>query len=125
MPHAPGKITARKLSVPGQFQEGSPKRVRSYRNVAIGIAVLVLIIVVIAGVVFFTKSAGTSAGSPDKESGSGLLGLILSGNIPGAPSENAKDPAQPTTIPQKKSAGPGLITNRAVPVVTDTSLEMK
>jgi hypothetical protein len=76
-------------------------------------------------VFFLTKSADTSAGSPDKESGSGLFGLIPGGNIPGASSENATAPAQPTTASQKKTTGAGLVSNRAVPVVTDTPLNIK
>jgi uncharacterized membrane protein YvbJ len=125
LPYAPGKSTARALPVAGQYQEAPQKRVRSFRKVAIGIAVLILILVVVAGVFFLTKSADTSAGSPDKESGSGLLGLIPGGNILGILSENATAPALLTTASQKKTTGAGLVSNQAVPVVTDTPLNMK
>jgi hypothetical protein len=117
----PGKSAAGTPSVPGQYRDTLPVSVRSYRKVAIGIAALLLILAAVAGVVFFTKSTDAPAG-PDNESGSGLLGLIPPGIIPGTIPENATAPAQPA---QKKNTGAGLVSNRAVPVVTDTPLKMK
>jgi uncharacterized membrane protein YvbJ len=125
LPYAPEKSVSRTPSVAGYYQEEPPKPVRSYRKIATGIAALILILAIIAGVIFFTNSEGAPSGSPDKESGPDLLGLIPSGNILGIIPENATAPAQLTTIPQKKNAGAGVVSNRAVPVVTDTSLKMK
>lgn len=124
MAYETGKGAAWTPPVAGHYQEFPLKHVRSYRKVAIGIAVLILIIAVIAGVVFFTKSVGTSSGGPDTESGSGLLGLIPTGDILGAMMGNATAP-DPARILPNKNAGAGLVTNRAASVVIDTPLITK
>jgi hypothetical protein len=124
-PRGPGKSATRAPSVPGQNQEAPAKRIRSYSKVAIGIVALLLVLAAVAGVFFLTKHADTSAGNQDQESGPGLSGLIPSGNILGATAENANAPSQPTTNPQKKTARAGLVSNQAVPIVTDTPLKMK
>jgi hypothetical protein len=124
MAYETGKGAAWTPPVAGHYQEFPPKRVRSYRKVAIGIAVLILIIAVIAGVFFFTKNPGTSAGSPDNNTGSGVLGLIPMGDILGAMVGTATAPDLAKILPNK-NAGAGLATNRAASVVIDTPLKIK
>ena len=55
----PEKVLQEHLHVPGHIPGSSPlKRVRSYRKVAIGIAALILVLAVIAGVCFLHEKCG-------------------------------------------------------------------
>lgn len=124
MRQEPGKSAARSSIMPVKVQEARLKYARSYQKLAIGIAMLLLILAVIAGVFFFTKNPGTSAGSPDNNTGSGLLGLIPTGDILGALLGNGTAPDLGKIFPNK-NAGAGLVTNQAVSVVIDTPLKIK
>lgn len=120
----PGKSAAGSSIMPFRYLEAMLKQDRSYRKVAIGIAALLLILAVIAGVIFFTKNPGTSAGNPDNNTGSGLPGFIPTGDILGAILGNATAP-EPLKILPNMNAGAGLVTNRAASVVIDTPLNIK
>jgi hypothetical protein len=121
-PDAPVMKPQKPGSAPGHMKDAGQRcDHRSYRKIALVIAIILLIVIVIA--LIFTSVPGIFGNSAEKGTALDLPGVLSSMIVFGDNAENTTTP--PGTLSSVAGSKKATVINGATPVVADTPLTMK